>query len=62
MKNSSITSTFKKPLNISKKKPEVHPGIGEYDQSHYTIEGDLRMKSQRYACSLTHKSSKSIDF
>jgi len=62
MKNSNATSTFKKPLNLSKKKPEVSPGMGEYDQTHYTIERGLRMKSQRYACSFTDKGSESFTF
>lgn len=49
MKNSTETSAFKKPLNLSKKRPEVAPGIGEYDQSNYTIQADLKKNAIKYA-------------
>jgi len=38
---------FKQPLKISKKKPEVAPAIGEYDQSVGTIQASLQKKRER---------------
>jgi len=49
MKSSSETSVFKRPLGISKKKPELMPPVGEYDQSINTIAGQLQKKKERFA-------------
>jgi len=35
------TSSFKKPLTISRKKPENYPSIGKYDQLALTIQEDV---------------------
>ena len=40
---------FKPPLNISKKKPEVRPAIGEYDQSMHTIQAAAQRMRERVA-------------
>ncbi len=41
---------FKQPLKLSKKRPDVAPSIGEYDQSMYTIQSAIQKKRERYAC------------
>ncbi len=41
---------FKQPLQVSKKRPEVKPAMGDYDQSAYTIQAGLQKKKERYAC------------
>ncbi len=38
---------FRPPLHISKKRPDVVPAIGEYDQSINTIQADLKKRKER---------------
>ena len=52
MKSTTETSMFRKPMNVSKKRPEMMPAIGEYDQSIFTIEAAQQKKKERYACKL----------
>lgn len=44
------SSMFKIPMKISKKKPDIMPAIGEYDQSMNTIQSNLQKKKEKMQC------------
>jgi hypothetical protein len=46
---SSETSSFKQPLNLSKKLLQRTPSIGQYNQSMYTIQEEAKKVKLRYA-------------
>jgi hypothetical protein len=50
MNSEGPSPMFKNPLKISKKRPDVHPAMGDYDQTHYTIQNNFQKKRDKYSC------------